>query len=209
MHYFALLTILSTLASRVVANDPLAQFGVSPVWPPLGGAVDTRDYIDERDIDERDIDERDIDRSCVTSVLTQLSPPSPSDTRLVDWAATSIGDDVAIPSCTISAPASLSSPYISYVNVLRTWLETVESKAKDIKTDCDADSFSLSFTAYCTSSITVLFTTSGGTKAVRSTTLEPLPVPTGDIQIGAASRSGRAVGVAVAVAVALGVALAL
>lgn len=192
MRSFAVLSILSSMAASALATE-LAFAGVSPIWPPLGGAVDRRD----------------VDRQCFYSVLTELSPPEPSDTRLTDWATTAAGANGLIDSCTITAPASLSSAYISYIEVIETYFETIESKAHAIKTDCDADTFSLTFTQYCTEEITVMFTESGGRATATSEVIGPLDVPTQKIFIGAAPRLGGTTGAAVALAAVLGIALAL
>ncbi|KAI9148832.1 serglycin domain-containing protein [Paramyrothecium foliicola] len=140
---------------------------------------------------------------CASSVLSELVPAEPTNTAFREW-ATSARTPFA---CTITAPASLSSDYSSYADVVTEWLETVESDAAG-KTDCGADYFTMTFSsAFCRSTRTVLFTDARNQTTTQ--TQEPFTVPTGTIHIGAAARPSAVLGSAMAAAVFLGAALAL
>lgn len=94
---------------------------------------------------------RDTNMACATSLINELSPAAPTDTRILS--------EIDATSCTITAPASLSSPLMSYASELATYLSTIESKAKGIHTDCGAkEKLTLSISSYlCSKSIEILF----------------------------------------------------
>ncbi|KAF7551445.1 hypothetical protein G7Z17_g5017 [Cylindrodendrum hubeiense] len=189
MGRFILLSVISALASQALASNPLLEeLGVSPVFPPH----------------EAPVQRRDIDEACFSSVASELSPPEPSATELNEWASTASS---GILPCIITAPATLSDEFISYLGEVETWLETVESKAEAIDTKCDADEFTFTVSLYCTESRTVVFT---GTKnSTSSTVMEPMDGPTGVIYIGAAARNDGMARIALVVAAVLSVAIAL
>ncbi|KAJ6442270.1 serglycin domain-containing protein [Purpureocillium lavendulum] len=160
------------------------------------------------------LDRRAIDRQCFSSVLTELSPPTSGvDSKLLSWATNAAAG--AATGCKVTAPASLSSAYTSYLDVLRTYFSTLESKASGIHTKCGADKFSVTFSQACTTSFTLLFTSGGvGNGTTATKTVAPVEVPKKTLYIGdgksaAAQGSIPVLGSAVALAGVLAVALAL
>ncbi|KAL3954851.1 hypothetical protein ACCO45_010414 [Purpureocillium lilacinum] len=59
--------------------------------------------------------------------------------------------------CTLTMPASLSKAYSSYVDVLQTYFSTLSSKAQCLR-KCGASRLSVTVTATCKESLTLVFT---------------------------------------------------
>ncbi|UNI22374.1 hypothetical protein JDV02_008269 [Purpureocillium takamizusanense] len=139
------------------------------------------------------LDRRAIDRQCLSSVVSELSPPTSGvDSKLISWATRQAATLGGVPAgCTITAPASLSSAYGSYLDILRTYFSTIESKAKGINTKCGADKVSLTFSQGCTSSLTLLYTDATATK---TTSYSNVDVPKKTIFLGEGSGSGSGSG---------------
>ncbi|CAH0047807.1 unnamed protein product [Clonostachys solani] len=143
---FALLLLCFTSFSLGAENSGVVGF--SPASPLFDRTLDMS------------LEPRAISQSCFTSVVNKLSPPLPTNSAFSRWATASL----VMPTCTVTAPASFSSDYMSYDKVLSTWLGTIKSAAGNIKTDCGADRFSLTFSGYCSSSRTVYFTSAQQTQ---------------------------------------------
>lgn len=150
MHSILTLTTLLCVPS-VLGNilNPALEVGASypaPTSPPILAARADRASV----------------QSCLNSLASQLQPPAPSDSRI---------SSIRGQSCTITAAASLSSPLISYVSVIKTYLNTIESKAKEIHTDCGADKASVRLPMPCGKSVELVFTSANST----STTTVEMP----------------------------------
>ncbi|PWI76749.1 hypothetical protein PCL_03943 [Purpureocillium lilacinum] len=134
------------------------------------------------------LDRRAIDRNCLSSIVSELSPPTTGvDSKLLSWATRQATLGAAPPRCTITAPASLSSAYSSYLDILKTYFSTLESKAKGINTKCGADVVSLTFSQGCSTSLTVLYTDAIATKTSSYANVE---IPKKTIYLGEGSGSG-------------------
>ncbi|UNI18551.1 hypothetical protein JDV02_004814 [Purpureocillium takamizusanense] len=108
------------------------------------------------------VERQNIDSSCVSSVISELSPPTGGlGSDFLNWAS-SASSATPSPNCTITAPASIYHDFTGYRDELRTYFSTIASKASGIDTDCGADSLSLTFDEQCTTSLTVYFTGSSG-----------------------------------------------
>lgn len=150
----------------------------------------------------RDLAKRKPDEVCASSVLDDLLGPTPKNDELYDWAL----DVVTFAACTVTAPASLSSAYTSWLGEVTEWAETVEKRASK-QTDCGFKTFTVDVVGICTESDrTVLFT--GGLDDPTATHVEDrLAAPT-ILKVGAASHSGvTRVGLALAAFVAFVLAL--
>lgn len=170
-------TLFSGLATAV-ENAGLAGIGISPAQP----TIDSR------------IVPRDLDNNCFTSVMSQLSLPTPTNTDLHSWAT----DSLELPACTATAPASLSSDFMSYDSVISTWLSTLGSVADGIHTKCGAHTFSLAFSAYCSTSRTIYFTDAEKSQtATETATLPNYAQPTTIYVDSAAARKGLPLVVAI------------
>jgi hypothetical protein len=127
-------------------------------------------------------------QSCVASVASQVRPPEPVNTPFNQWVTSTF----SMPACTITAPATYSDDFLSYDKALSTWLSTVQSVADKINTNCGYDTLSFSFSNYCPTSRTVLFTraqTMGTTTSLETISTTLPPYQTHDtIYIGAAGR---------------------
>ncbi|TWU71422.1 hypothetical protein ED733_001674 [Metarhizium rileyi] len=117
------------------------------------------------------------DTACLRSVWKDLSPPTPTDSR--------VNRSLSGKGCTLTAPASLSSPVMDYISVVRTYLSTIESKAKAIKTDCGAAKPSFTLSLACSSSLEILFTD----KTSTMTSSADLPSVGTSIPLGNGARS--------------------
>jgi len=152
------------------------------------------------------LERRVINSSCISSVLRELEPPISrrgsdilSCGDFLSWAVEAHGSltedrqqATSSPSCTVTTPASVSSDYSSYIDVIETYFSTVSSKASGIRTNCGADKLFLSFDQLCTPSLTMLFTSGANQTSV--TSLKP-PEPPGErIYIGDWSTAGEATG---------------
>ncbi|KAH7320753.1 hypothetical protein B0I35DRAFT_407799 [Stachybotrys elegans] len=143
------------------------------------------------------------DLQCASSVLTELLPPTPDSSDLVDWEVETQQDPAA---CTVTAPASLSSAYTSWMSQITEWAQSVEDEAAS-QTDCGAELFTLSFSGFCSSSRTVYFS-----EAAQQTTTEvygPVPLPTNTVRIGAASKNTGLISSGIALACVVAAVLAL
>ncbi|KYK57069.1 hypothetical protein DCS_04076 [Drechmeria coniospora] len=137
---------------------------------------------------------RNLDSVCVSSVLAGLAMPLTSvNPNLLRWARASAAaaataartGAVAAPtsSCTMTAPASLSTAFTEYLSILDHYLHTIDAKAAAVSTDCGAPGqLSLSFTGICTTSITLLFVDANN--MVTTTSVPPLHSPPNRIPIG-------------------------
>ncbi|KAJ6442531.1 alpha-ketoglutarate-dependent sulfonate dioxygenase [Purpureocillium lavendulum] len=129
-----------------------------------------------------------VDTSCISSVVSELSPPTSGlGSDFWSWASSFSTDATTSPACTITAPASISSDYLRYVDTLETYFSTIVSKASGIHTNCGADDLSLTFDQLCTTSLTVVFT-SGADES--TTSLWPPQVPDETVFIGNGSTTG-------------------
>jgi hypothetical protein len=155
--------------SVVLANDPGNLLGISP-------ALNNPDALGRRP-----------DDACIFSVIDDLSIPTPVDNDFADWVVT----DTDHQGCEPTVPASFSSEFLSYYEVITTYFETALSAAAEITTDCGASgfTFSLSSTGDCGPGATVHF--EGGASGDFSTVLEVPVVETGTVMIGEGSNSGR------------------
>lgn len=143
------------------------------------------------------------DARCTSSVLSELAPPIPEDQDLLTWFAFNT-DEVF--TCTVTAPASLSSEFNSWMSQMTEWAEDLESNAHK-KSKCGYDIFSLTAPGVCPTSHTVLFTDLSS-EETSSQVYPPLPLKTG-IRIGAASRNTGMIGTGIALASFVAIVLAL
>ncbi|VUC37138.1 unnamed protein product [Clonostachys rosea] len=160
----AFLLLLSASLSMALELDTL--LGVCPVTPLFEAELLPR---------------ANIDLKCVASVVEKTFPTELPDARFASWILTESPEMAA---CTVTVPASFSSQYLSYDQVLSTFASTITSAVHNVKYTC-GDPFTVSFTdRYCASSRTVLFTSRNKT----DTTSLPMMTDTGPIILGAAGR---------------------
>ncbi|CAH0046239.1 unnamed protein product [Clonostachys solani] len=169
----AFLLLLS--ASLSTALEINALIGVCPVTPLFEAELLPR---------------ANIDLKCVASVVEKTFPTEIPDAQFASWVLTKSPE---MPACTVTVPASFSSEYLSYDQVISTFASTITSAIHNVKYTC-GDPFTVSFTdRYCASSRTVLFTSRNKT----DTTTLPKMTDTGPIVLGAAQHDAvpRALGI--------------
>ncbi|KAL3958240.1 hypothetical protein VFPFJ_10207 [Purpureocillium lilacinum] len=126
-----------------------------------------------------------VDSSCISSIVSELAPPTSGlDSDFLSWAS-SASTEIISPDCTVTVPASISSEYLAYRSTFQTYLSTIASKASSIRTNCGADDLSLTFSQFCTTSLTVLFTS--GADKTSTTSLSSLDIPDETIAVGQSS----------------------
>ncbi|UNI22992.1 hypothetical protein JDV02_008834 [Purpureocillium takamizusanense] len=134
------------------------------------------------------VERRRVNSSCISSVVSELAPPTSGlGSDFLSWVRSTSGD-ASTPGCIITAPASVSSDYSRYHSEFQAYLSTIASKAGDIRTDCGFDDLSLTFSQFCTTSLTVLFTS--GTEETRTTYLSSVNIPHETIAIGQSVANG-------------------
>jgi hypothetical protein len=143
------------------------------------------------------------DDNCASSVFSALQAgPTPDSQDLLEYIA--FNPDVA--ACTVTAPASLSSEYVSWMDDMTEWAKGLEKSAHKLP-KCGYETLSFSITGVCPRERTVYFEDESGDD-VATETYDPLPIAT-DIHVGAAPRNTFTIGAGVALAGFVAVALAL
>lgn len=139
---------------------------------------------------------------CTESVISQLMPPDPTNSDFADWAISEGGNRLENPGCTVTVPASFSDDFLEYYSDALEWMETVESAAAEVTTDCGYLSLGLSLTQLCSESQTIYWEGDGASTATAtqtgdsasSTVLEPVEIPAETIWIGEGQSNGGSSG---------------